>query len=161
MTEVSVERSSAGSTSPSIPLPAHIDPADLAAELAVVLPERVGDEYLLYERDSEWVLASGVRGMIELDRDELRVTRDGVTRRQQWSGRPGAVLGDAVDRVLLETEQVFGWIAFEFGVYRYGLQQWLAPRTPLARVFWPSSRIVVTREAVHLFDAETGKRLTT
>jgi salicylate synthetase len=158
VTEVSVERSSAGSTSPSIPLPAHIDPADLAAELAVILPERVGDEYLLYERDSAWVLASGVRGMIELDSDELRVTRDGVTRRQRWSGRPGAVLGDAVDRVLLETEQVFGWIAFEFGVYRYGLQQWLAPRTPLARVFWPSSRIVVTREAVHLFDAPDGHR---
>lgn len=128
------------------------------AELAAVLPERDGDEYLLYERDGEWVLASGVRGMIELDSDELRVTRDGVTRRQQWSGRPGAVLGDAIDRLLLETEQVFGWIAFEFGVYRYGLQQWLAPRTPLARVFWPSSRIVVTREAVQLFDAPDGHR---
>lgn len=158
MTEVSVERSPAGSTSPSIPLPPDIDPADLAAELAVVLPERVGEEYLLYERDGQWVLASGVRGMIELDSDELRVTRDGVTRRQQWSGRPAAVLGEAIDRLLLEIDQLFGWIAFEFGVYRYGLQQWLAPRTPLARVFWPSTRIVMTREAVHLLDAPTGHR---
>ena len=158
MTEVSVQTSSAGSALPSIPLPAHIDPADLAAELAVVLSERVGEEYLLYERGDEWVLATGVRAMIELDSDELRVIRDGVTRRQQWSGKPGAVLGEAIDRLLLETDQLFGWIAFEFGVYRYGLQQRLAPGTPLARVFWPHGRIVVSREAIRLFDASVDHR---
>ena len=144
--------------SPPIPLPAHIDPADLAAELAAVLPERVGEEYLLYEHGGQWVLASGVRAMVELDSDELRVIRDGVTQRQQWSGRPGAVLGEAIDRLLLETDQVFGWVAFEFGVYRYGLQQRLAPRTPLARVFWPRTRIVVTQEAVRLIGAPAGHR---
>lgn len=153
MTEVSVETSPAGSASPPIPLPAHIDPADLAAELATVLPERLGEEYLLYEHGGQWVLASGVRAMIELDSDEIRVVRDGVTRRQRWSGRPGRALGEALDRLLLETDQLFGWVAFEFGVYRYGLQQRLAPRTPLARLFWPRTRIVVTRDAVHLHDA--------
>jgi salicylate synthetase len=60
---------------------ACIDPASLAAELAAALPERVGDEYLLYEHDGQWVLASGVRAMVELDSHELRVIRDGVTRR--------------------------------------------------------------------------------
>ncbi len=158
MTEVSVETTSAGSESPSIPLPVHIDPADLAAELAVVLSERAGEEYLLYERGGEWVLATGVRAMIELDSDELRVIRDGVTQRQHWSGRPGPVLGEAIDRLLLETDQLFGWIAFEFGVYRYGLQQRLAPGTALARVFWPNGRIVVTREAIQLFGTSTGRR---
>ena len=96
-------------------------------------PERVGEEYLLYEHGGQWVLASGVRAMVELDSDEVRVIRDGVTQRQQWSGRPGPVLGEAIDRLLLETDQVFGWVAFEFGVYRYGLQQRLAAGTPLAR----------------------------
>jgi salicylate synthetase len=158
VTEVSVETSSVGITSPPIPLPAHIDPGDLAAELAAVLPERVGEEYLLYEHDGQWVLASGVQATVELDSDELRVIRDGVTQRQQWSGRPGPVLGEAIDRLLLETDQVFGWIAFEFGVYRYGLQQRLAPRTPLARVFWPRTRIVVTQDAVFLFGAAAGHR---
>jgi salicylate synthetase len=158
VTEVSVETSSVGITSPPIPLPAHIDPGDLAAELAAVLPERVGEEYLLYEHEGQWVLASGVEATVELDSDELRVIRDGVTQRQQWSGRPGPVLGEAIDRLLLETDQVFGWIAFEFGVYRYGLQQRLAPRTPLARVFWPRTRIVVTEEAVFLFGAAAGHR---
>ena len=151
MTQVGVETSSAGSTSPAIPLPVDIDPADLAAELAAVLPERIGEEYLLYERDGQWVLASGVQAMVELDSDELRVIRDGVVRRQRWSGRPGPVLGEAIDRLLLETDQLFGWVAFEFGVYRFGLQQRLPPRTPLARVFWPRTRIVVTREAVRVF----------
>jgi salicylate synthetase len=144
--------------SPPIPLPAHIDPADLAAELAAGLPERVGEEYLLYEHGGQWVLASGVQALVELDSDELRVIRDGVTQRQQWSGRPGPVLGEAVDRLLLETDQVFGWIAFEFGVYHCGLQQRLAPRTALARLFWPRTRIVVTPDAVRLFNAATGHR---
>ncbi|EFG74515.1 salicylate synthase [Mycobacterium parascrofulaceum ATCC BAA-614] len=158
MTEVSVQTSSAGSTSSPIPLPPHIDAADLAAELAAVLPEQAGEEYLLYERGGQWVLASGVRAMIELDSDEMRVVRDGVTRRQQWSGRPGPVLGEAVDRLLLETDQLFGWIAFEFGVYRYGLQQRLAPRTPLARVFWPRTRIVVSQDTVQLWGATAVHR---
>ncbi|HEY2501445.1 MAG TPA: salicylate synthase [Mycobacterium sp.] len=158
MTDVSVETSSAGTMSPPIPLPAHIEPADLAAELAAALPERFGEEYLLYEHGGQWVLASGVQAMVELDSDELRVIRGGVIQRQQWTGRPGPALGEAVDRLLLETDQVFGWIAFEFGVYRYGLQQRLSPRTPLARLFWPRTRIVVTAEAVHLFNAETSHR---
>lgn len=158
MTEVSVQKGSAGSTSSPIPLPAHVHPADLVAELATRLPEHAGEEYLVYERGGQWVLASGVRAMIELDSDEMRVVRDGVTRRQQWSGRPGPVLGEAIDRLLLETDQLFGWIAFEFGVYRYGLQQRLAPRTPLARVFWPRTRIVVTREQVQLWGTTEAHR---
>ncbi len=158
MIEVSAETFTARTLSLSIPLPADIDPADLAAQLAAVLPDPAGEEYLLYEHDGEWTLACGVSAMVELDSDELRVIRDGVTRRQAWSGRPGPALGEAVDRLLLETDQVFGWIAFEFGVFRYGLQERLAPRTPLARLFWPRTRIVVTAHAVRLFGGEPRHR---
>jgi salicylate synthetase len=135
-------------------LPFDIDPADLAAELAAGSAEADGEQYLLYERDGEWVLAIGALAIIELDRDELRIIRGGVTQRQTWSGRPGPVLGEAVDRLLLETDEAFGWIAFEFGAYRFGLQERLAPQTPLARVFWPRTRIVVSADAVALFGAE-------
>jgi salicylate synthetase len=118
----------------SFVLPPGVTPADLMAELSRALPERDGDDYLVYEHDGEWILASGVRALVELDIDELRVVTDGGVQRQAWSGRPGAVLGQAIDRLLLETERVFGWVAFEFGAYRFGLQRRLQPGTPLARI---------------------------
>ena len=68
------------------------------------------------------------------------------------------MLGEAVDRLLLETDQIFGWIAFEFGVYRYGLQPRSATPTPLARVFSPRGRIVVTGEDVSFFGEAAGHR---
>lgn len=153
-----MQTSSVGAASLCLPLPAGVEPADLAAELAAVLVEPVGEEYLLYEQDGQWQLAAGVQAMVELDSDELRVVRDGVTRRQEWSGRPGAVLGEAVDRLLLETDQAFGWVAFEFGVYRYGLQTRLAPHTPLARVFWPRLRIAITQDDIRLVGGGTRER---
>jgi salicylate synthetase len=158
VTEVGVETSPVGTPSLLLRMSAEIAPADLAAELAAALPERDGEEYLLYEHDGQWVLAAGVLAMVELDCDELRIIRDGVTQRQGWSGRPGAVLGEAVDRLLLESDQAFGWIAFEFGAYRFDLQDHLAPQTPLARVFWPRTRIVVTDDTVRLLDAEERHR---
>jgi salicylate synthetase len=158
VTEVDVKASQAHSASPPLSLPVDTSPADLAAELVAALPERDGEQYLLYERDGHWVLAIGALATIELDSDELRIIRDGVTQRQTWSGRPGPVLGEAVDRLLLETDQAFGWIAFEFGAYRFGLQERLAPRTPLARVFWPRTRVVVSDDAVQLFNADNRHR---
>lgn len=142
----------------SVPLPPGVGPADLAAALAAALPERDGEEYLLYERCGSWTLAAGLRAAVELDSDELRTIRDGVVRRQHWRGHPAAVLGEAVDRLLLEADQVFGWVAFEFGTYRFELQDRLAPGTALARVFWPRTRIVVTAEKVEMFG--TGDRET-
>ncbi|UMB71330.1 salicylate synthase [Mycobacterium paraterrae] len=158
MTHVGVETSPADATSASFPLPDDIAPADMAAELAAEIAEVDGEQYLLYERDGRWVLAIGALATIELDSDELRIVQDGVTRRQAWSGRPGPVLGEAVDRLLLETDEAFGWIAFEFGAYRFGLQERLAPQTPLARVFWPRTRIVISDNSVALFDAD-GRQL--
>ncbi|WIM89408.1 salicylate synthase [Candidatus Mycobacterium wuenschmannii] len=154
MTQVGVDPTPAGAASVSFPLPAGVAPADLAAELVAAIAEVDGDEYLLYEHDDQWVLAVGALAIIELDRDELRIIQDGVTQRQTWTGRPGPVLGEAVDRVLLETDEAFGWIAFEFGAYRFGLQERLAPQAPLARVFWPRTRIVVGADAVSLIGAE-------
>ncbi|BBX23222.1 salicylate synthase [Mycolicibacter terrae] len=151
MSELGVETVS--ETSLSVPLPPGVGPADLAAGLAAALPEIAGEEYLLYERCGTWTLATGLRAAVELDSDELRTVRDGVVRRQHWSGRPAAVLGEAVDRLLLEADQVFGWVAFEFGTYRFGLQDRLDPGTALARVFWPRTRIVVTAEQVEMFGA--------
>ncbi|MBS9534537.1 salicylate synthase [Mycobacterium sp. M1] len=136
----------------SVPLPADIAPADVAAALAAALGER--EEHLLYERCGTWTLACGVRAAIELDSDELRVVRDGVVQRQNWVGGAAAALGEAVDRLLLETDQLFGWVAFEFGAYRVGLADRLPVGTVLARVFWPRMRMVVTADRVELTGAD-------
>lgn len=135
--------------SPVVALPIDVHPAELIAELVRLLPEATGEQYLVYEHSGEWTLAFGVAALIELDAGELRVTRDGVTVRRAWSGGPGAALGEAVDLLLLEAEQLFGWIAFEFGTYRHGLQGRLAAGTPLARLFWPSTRIRICDNEIH------------
>nr|WP_019969858.1 salicylate synthase [Mycobacterium sp. 141] len=160
MSKVSVEVSStnaetsAGADATALSMPPDVNPIDLVAELARVLPEHDGEDYVGYERDGEWTLAVGVHAVIELDSDELRLIQDGVVRRQAWAGRPGAALGEAVDRMLLETDRLFGWVAFEFGTYRFGLQQQLAPGTPLARILWPRTQFVITADEVRLIGAD-------
>jgi len=78
VTEVDVEANQAFAASLPFSLPADTAPADLAAELVAALPERDGEQYLLYERDGQWVLAIGALATIELDSDELRIIRDGI-----------------------------------------------------------------------------------
>lgn len=148
MTDVSVETSPEAAATLVLALPAGVAPADLVAELAAALPERDGEEYLVYEHDGEWILACGVRAAIELDTDELRLYAEGEEQRQTWSGRPGQVLSEAVDRLLLVTDRLFGWVSFEFGTYRFGLQERLAPGTPLSRIVWPRTQFVVTATEV-------------
>jgi salicylate synthetase len=151
LTDVSVETSSEDL---SFVVPPGVTPADLVAELAIALPERDDEEYLVYEHDGEWILASGAQTLIELDSDELRVVTDGVVQRQVWSGRQGAVLGKAIDRLLLETERVFGWVAFESGAYRFGLADCLRRGIPLARIFSPCTQLIVTGSEVRMVGAE-------
>ncbi|TMS53522.1 salicylate synthase [Mycobacterium sp. DBP42] len=127
-------------------------PADLVAEIARALSED-GSDYVVYERGNRWILACGAQCGVELDSDELRLTRDGVVAaRRPWTGRPGAVLGEAVDLMLADAETsadtAFGWVAFEFGAYKFGLEDRLPPKTPLARVFSPLTQIEVTAERV-------------
>jgi salicylate synthetase len=104
----------------TVELPAGVRPADVIAELVAALPGRDGDDYLVYERNGEWTLASGVPAAIEFDSDELRLMAGDVVERPPWMGNPGAVIGEAVDRLLLATDHLYGWVAFEFGAYRFG-----------------------------------------
>jgi salicylate synthetase len=160
VSKVSVEQISASAETSAcddwiaLPLPPAVNPIDLVAELARVLPEHDDEDYVGYERDGEWTLAVGVQALIELDSDELRVIQDRVVRRQTWTGRPCAALGEAVDRMLLETDRLFGWVAFEFGTYRFGLQQQLAPGAPLARILWPRTQFVISTDQVRLIGAD-------
>lgn len=135
-------------------LPSGITPADVVAELAR-LAEDNGHEYLVYEQHGQWILASDVRTAIELDSDELRLITDGVVTRRSWTGRPEVVLGEAIDRLLLEGRRLFGWVAFEFGAYRFDLADQLPAGTPLARLFLPANQVVVTETQATVIDGDT------
>ncbi len=151
MTEARVETASGAL---SVPLPAGVAPATLAAELAAGLPERDGEE--LSALRARRGMAAGVRSAGDGRARHRRAARRSGRRHAPSNlvGRPGPVLSDAIDRLLRDTDQVFGWFAFEFGTYRFGLQGRLAPRTPLARLFLPRTRIVIRDDAVRVFDAE-------
>jgi salicylate synthetase len=140
-------------TGSPVVLPAGVHPAEFAAELVAAVPEQGGEQYLVYEQDGEWVLAFGVDSMVELDSDELRIHRNSVVMKQPWSGLAAQVLGDAVDRLLLECDEAFGWVAFEFGAYRYNLAERLPAGTPLARVFTPRTRITVSANGITFYGA--------
>jgi salicylate synthetase len=155
VTQTSTVTSTEDAASISLSLPAGVTAADLVAELVKALPESDGDDYLVYERDGEWTLAIGVRAAIELDSDELRLRAGDVVERQAWAGNPGAVLGKAVDRLLLTTDRLYGWVAFEFGAYRFGMQDRLLPGTPLAHVFQADTQMVVTANELRLGDADS------
>jgi hypothetical protein len=58
------------------------------AELVAALPERDGDDYLVYEPDGEWTLVGGVRAAIELDSDELRLMAGDVVEQHPWTVIP-------------------------------------------------------------------------
>jgi salicylate synthetase len=154
VTQTSVETSPEDAAA-TVELPAGLRPADVIAQLVAELPERDGDDYLVYERNGEWTFASGVRAAIQLDSDQLRLMAGDVVEQHSWTGNPGAVIGEAVDRLLLTTDRLYGWVAFEFGAYRFGLQHRLPAGTPLAHIFQPETQIVVTETEVRFGDADT------
>jgi salicylate synthetase len=154
VTQTSIETSPEDAVEP-LALPSGTSPADLIAELVNALPEADGEDYLVYECDGEWTLAAGVRAAIELDSDQLRLSAGDVVECHEWTGNPGAVLGEAIDRLLLTTDRLYGWVAFEFGAYRFGMGDRLPAGTPLAHVFQAHTQLVVTPTEVRLGDADT------
>ncbi|BBY63555.1 phosphopantetheine-binding protein [Mycolicibacterium helvum] len=95
-------------------LPPGVVPADVVAQLAAAVPERVGADYLVYERDGSWTLAIGTRASIELDRDECRISDDGPVVSRPRTGRSAAALAEALDTVLASI------ITADVGVSRVG-----------------------------------------
>lgn len=132
-------------------LPPGLRPADAVAQLITAVPERDDTDYLVYERHGHWTVAIGARSAIELDRDECRIINGSNVVTHRWSGRPADVLAEALDIAVPDGEIALGWIAFELGAHRFGLSARLAPDTPLARIFTPASRIVLSDKGFQLF----------
>lgn len=135
-------------------LPEGVTPAEAVAQLVALLPEPDSTDYLAYEQDGCWTLAIGARAAIELDCRQCRIT-DGAGRvAYSWNGRPAQVLAEALDTMLADGEPAFGWIAFELGAYRHGLSEKIPTGTPLARVFAPRSRVVVSTDGIGVLDGD-------
>ncbi|AKK25728.1 salicylate synthase [Mycobacterium sp. EPa45] len=133
-------------------IPDGMTPADVVAQLAAAVPERTGADYLVYERHGSWTLAIGARTSIELDRDECRIRDGQAVVSRGWTGRPAQVLADALKVTLVDGEPAFGWVAFEFGAHRHGLFDQLPAGTPLARIFTPRSRVIVSDNGIQIIN---------
>ena len=129
-------------------------PADVVAQLAAAIPERLGADYLVYEQDGCWTLAVGIRASIELDRDECRISDGGPVVSRTWTGRPAAVLAEALDVVLADGEPAFGWMSFELGAHRLGLFDQIPAGTPLARIFTPVCRVLVSANGIEIVSGD-------
>lgn len=110
------------------------DPAAAMSRLAGA--DRFG-EYVIYERQGEWVFAADPIGGVELDVDELRVSWQGETSAEAWSGRPAAVLDRALARLPLGGRNAYGWIGFEFCAWALDAVAHVPARTTLAHLMVP------------------------
>ncbi|MEV0357021.1 salicylate synthase [Nocardia sp. NPDC050697] len=110
------------------------DPAAAMARLAGA--DRFG-EYVIYERQGEWVFAADPIGGVELDVDELRISWQGETSAAAWSGRPAAVLDRALARLPLGGRNAYGWIGFEFCAWALDAVAHVPARTTLAHLMVP------------------------
>ena len=158
MTDVTAAPRSPIDTTGRVELPHGMLPADVVAQLAAVVPERLGADYLVYEQDGCWTLAIGTRASVELDRDECRISVGGAVVSHRWSGRPAEILADALETVLADGEPAFGWIAFELGAHRLGLYDQVPAGTPLARIFTPVSRVLVSANGIEIANGDEDLR---
>lgn len=116
------------------------DPAAAMSRLAAA--DRFG-EYVVYERQGEWVFAADPIGGIELESGELRVTWAGETSTEPWSGRPAAVLDRAVAALPLGGRNAYGWIGFEFCAWALDATAHVPERTTLAQLMIPRIEVRV------------------
>ncbi|KAA0111288.1 salicylate synthase [Mycolicibacterium sp. P1-5] len=135
-------------------IPDGMTPVEVVAQLAATVPERTGDDYLVYEHHDCWTLAVGARTWIELDRDEYRIGDGQAVVSHTWSGRPADVLSHALETVLADGGPAFGWLAFEFGAHRHGLFDQVPAGTPLARIFIPRSRVNVSDNGIQVVNGD-------
>ena len=102
------------------------------------------DDYVVYERPDEWIIAGDAIGTIELTASELRSTWEGELRATSWSGRPAEVLDEALASLPVEDRQAYGWVAFEFCAYSFGADDAVSEQTRLAHLIIPRIDIRIT-----------------
>ena len=125
-----------------------VDPLAAVARLA---SSSGYDDYLVYEGPQGWVFAAGVVAAVELYRDELVVTVGDDVLRKPWSGRPAAVLDEALAALTTVDKRAYGWIGFEFCAYSFGAEAQVGDGQQLAH-------LIVPLVEVQLFDGQIQVR---
>lgn len=103
-------------------------------------------DYVVYEFPTEWVFAGGALGTVELDTTELRTSWDGERRTSSWSGRPAAIIDDALGSFAMSGQMAYGWIGFEFCAYSFGAEHYLAERQQLAHLIVPRIEVRISAD---------------
>ncbi|MFH5211894.1 salicylate synthase [Antrihabitans sp. NCIMB 15449] len=132
---------------------AAVDP--LAAVTRLAASGRF-EEYVVYERPGEWIFAGESLGNIELDTHELRVTWDGATRTGEWSGRPMAVLEEALQSLPLGPRRAFGWVGFECCAYTFGAEAHLQGGIELAHLMIPRVEVTVSESGATIVGGDSS-----
>ncbi|WP_028921729.1 salicylate synthase [Pseudonocardia acaciae] len=138
-------------TSHEVTLDGHDDPVGLAAHLAA---SGEFGQYVVYERDSEIILAADPSAEVVLDRDGVRVHGSAGTRRVTWTDDPLGVLGGVVGELMSPGRPMLGWATFELG-YALAGQRHLLDEATLAHLMLPATVVRITGSTVWI--STTGR----
>lgn len=139
-------------------------PEVLSRECAPTLMARLAAsglhrDYVVYEQNGTWWYAGGALATARLTGDSLTLVRAGAQPvSERWSGRPEAALERASAWLLEHVERIFGWVSFEFGAYRHGHADRVAPDAPLATLLAPEVLVRVEGGEVLVESADEAAR---
>ncbi|MEE3849922.1 salicylate synthase [Gordonia sp. LSe1-13] len=111
------------------------------------------DEYLVYERDSRWVFAAGVRARVVLNHHTIDVTDGDRRTSTSWTGDPAAAIAHALAE-LSGQWRVYGWVAFDFCAARHDLFGHVSGDAHLAHLIVPEFEVVVTDDGIDTGDLD-------
>ncbi|MFE3029616.1 salicylate synthase [Nocardia tengchongensis] len=136
--------------------------ADPVAAVSRLARSGLFGDYVVYERPGAWVFAADPMATIRLDTDKVRVTGNGTTSAEPWTGRPVTALEQALDRIRLDdpnaaTGSAYGWIGFEFCAHPLDAKHHLAPGITLAHLMIPRVEVTITASAVTVWGASAAE----
>ena len=133
-------------------------PVDALEAVARLAASGRFQDYVVYERPGHWVFAGDAIGTVELTTDEIRVGWDGETRSSTWTGRPAAVLDNAIESLPLGNRQAYGWIGFEFCAYTLDAEQHLNGVHQLAHLMIPRVEVRIDGAGMTIVGCDDDER---
>ncbi|GGK04526.1 putative anthranilate synthase component I TrpE2/ Salicylate synthase MbtI [Pilimelia anulata] len=118
-------------------VPGRFDPIVLAARLASC---GLFEGYVVYERGGEWWFAGDRLVDVVVDGESVRVTADGTTSAQPWTGEPLSRVNAALAGSGVSGWRAFGWAGFELA-YAIAGRRDLVGEQDLLHLFIPRTEV--------------------